>query len=141
MSDAAGSPNPVRVNLTPNWTITLHDGFRQEMRGETLHLQEPGLSIWVTCFGTQDGSSVAARMARDAARAPANASAPEQSLEGGLGRVSYVVPPEPGNPPKPPLFYTYTHAPESQLMMAFYHTGPAMLAKARAYYATLTYRP
>lgn len=136
-----GHPVPITIDITPQWSITLNDQFEKQMQGETLHLFNSMLSIWISCFGTQDGVNIVDRMERDAARAPENAKHQTRAISQGIGRVTYITPPETSDTnPKPPIFYTYSHATDSQLMMAFFHKGPTSLKKAQDIYASLSYR-
>lgn len=134
-------PVPITIDITPQWSITLNDQFEKQMQGETLHLFNNMLSIWISCFGTQDGVNIVDRMDRDEARAPENAKQKTRNISQGIGRITYIAPAQPSDDiPKPPIFYTYTHATDSQLMMAFFHKGPTSLKSAQDIYASLIYK-
>jgi len=133
-------PIPFKVQLTPNWSITLKQQFRQRTEGVTLVLFNQQLSIWIRSYGTEGAPNILGRMERDAGFAPENALELTKHISGGIGRVSYLVPAIlTGDNPRPPNFYTYAHAVDTQLMMSFVHKDQAGLDVAKSIYATLTY--
>lgn len=140
MSEPASHPVPIRIQLTPNWAITLNEQFQKQDQGDSLHLFNARLSIWIRAMRTTGDDAIIDRMDRDAARAPDNATDATSGISAGVGRVTYIAPPElRDGKPVPPVFYSYAHGAQAQLMMAFYHKGPSSLKAAQDIFASLEY--
>ena len=125
--------------LTANWTLTLPESFQGRLSDGLLCLWHEDLTIWVNAMGTEDGSTIAERMARDRAGAGPDAMHLSESLDGGLGRVSYQLRETGPDGRHRYSLYTYTNAATAQVMIAFYFAAEDGAAGARAIYDTLQF--
>lgn len=133
-------PVPLKIDLTPNWAITLNQQFTQRYVDETLNLFNQSIGLWIRCYTVESGPNILERMERDAAAAPANATDQTKGIQGGLGRVSYIVPADDAaTPPEPAKFYTHTHASDSELMIVFMLKAEGSLTAAKEMYESLAY--
>jgi hypothetical protein len=139
--EPASHPVPLRLQLTPNWAITLNEQFLKDETGKSLRLFNERLQIWIRSYLTPDGPAILDRMETDAARAPANAADFVKGVTKGIGQVSYVVPASrlDDGKTKAPSLFTYSHGSQSQIMIVFDHKGPSSLKAAQDIFASLEY--
>lgn len=139
--EQTGHPVPLRVQLNDNWAFTLNEQFLKDETGQSLRLFNQRLQIWVRSYLTPEGPAIIDRMEQDAARAPNEATDLTKGITGGVGRVTYKIPPKRLNDGKlkQPQLFTYSHGAGSQIMIVFDYKGPSSLAAAEAIYASLEY--
>lgn len=136
----SGHPIPFKVQLTPNWSIVLQQQFKQRTEDKTLVLFNDQISIWIRSYSAGNSENIIGRMERDAGFAPENAIDLKKDISGGIGRVSYLVPAiVDGDKPRPPTFYTYNHATDTQIMMSFIHKDEAGLEVAKGILNSIEY--
>ena len=133
-------PVPLKIDLTPNWAITLNQQFTQRHVDETLNLFNQSIGLWIRCYNVESGPNILERMERDATAVPANATDHTKGIQGGLGRVTYIVPAdETATPAEPAKLYTHTHASDSELMIVFMLKAEGSLTAAEEMYESLAY--
>jgi hypothetical protein len=109
-----------RQQVTGRWAITLPGEFNRREEEAGLCFWRPGLTIWLTAYGTEDGMSVEERMRRDLQGAPSAATEIQQAMEGGIGRLTYCLSETRADGVIVDAVYAFAHIPDGQVMLAMY---------------------
>lgn len=125
--------------LTTRWQLTLPQKFNQRVEDGKLVLWRPGLTVWLNAYGTEDGMSIADRIARDRANASGAAVDIEQFETGDVAHLIYRLSGETESDARHSL-YGFAHAADGQIMAAFYCDDEAELSEARTIAGSLRLR-
>ncbi|KCZ91608.1 hypothetical protein [Hyphomonas johnsonii] len=128
-----------RQHVTGNWALTLPGEFNRREEQAGLCFWRPGLTVWLTAYGVEDGMSIDDRMARDKANASPEASEISESVGGGVARLSYRLSETRGDGARVQGLYAFAHGAEGQVMVAAYFDDETDLDAARQIGASLEY--
>ena len=128
-----------RQQATSRWAITLPGEFNRREDAAGLCFWRSGLTIWLTAYGAEDGMSVDDRMQRDRANAPGAATDMAESVEGGIGRLSYRLSETRADGVIVKGLYSFAHGTDGQAMLAAYFDNDSELETARLVSASLSY--
>lgn len=128
-----------RQQATDRWTVMLPGEFNRREEESGLCFWRPGLTVWLTAYGTQDGLSIEDRMTRDRAKASAGATDIVESLESGVGRLSYRLTETRPDGAIVQGLYSFAHGANGQVMVAAYFDDVSELETARRISDSITY--
>lgn len=128
-----------RQQVTGRWTITLPGEFNRREEEAGLCFWRPGLTIWLTAYGAEDGMTVAQRLERDRGNASRDATDITESLDDEIGRLSYRVAEMRSDGAVINGLYTYAHGVAGQVMVAAYYESDAELEAARKISGSIAY--
>jgi hypothetical protein len=128
-----------RQQVTDRWALTLPGRFNRREEDTGLCFWRPGLTMWLTAYGAEDGMSVDDRMQRDRANASAAATDISESVEGGVGRLAYRLSETRADSVIVNGLYSFAHGSDGQAMLAAYFDDDSELETARLVSASLSY--
>lgn len=128
-----------RQQATDRWAVVLQGEFNRREEESGLCFWRPGLTIWLTAYGTEDGTSIEDRMTRDRVKAPSAATDMVESLENGVGRLSYCLTQTRADGAIVQGLYSFAHAGDGQVMVAAYFDEVSELETARGICASIAY--
>tara|TARA_R110000803_G_scaffold50726_1_gene105103 strand:+ start:343 stop:771 length:429 start_codon:yes stop_codon:yes gene_type:complete len=127
-----------RQQVTDRWTLTLPGRFNRREEDTGLCFWRPGLTIWLTAYGTEDGMSVDDRMQRDRANASAAATDISESVKGSVSRLTYRLSETRADGVIVKGLYSFAHSSDGQAMLAAYFDDDSELDAARLVSASLS---
>jgi hypothetical protein len=130
-----------RQQATNRWAITLPGEFNRREEDAGLCFWRPGLTIWLTAYGAEDGLSVDQRMQRDRENAASTATDMHESVQDGVARLSYRLSEKRADGAVVKGLYSFAHGAEGQIMMAAYFDNESELESARRASESLIYTP
>ncbi|WP_340693318.1 hypothetical protein [Hyphomonas sp.] len=128
-----------RQQVTDRWALTLPGRFNRREEDTGLCFWRPGMTIWLTAYGTEDGMSLDDRMQRDRANASAAATDISESVEGGVSRLTYRLSETRADGVIVKGLYSFAHGSDGQAMLAAYFDDDSELETARLVSASLSY--
>lgn len=128
-----------RQQVTGRWAITLPGEFNRREEEAGLCFWRPGLTIWLTAYGAEDGMTIEQRLARDRGNASPVATDMAESHEDGVGRLTYCLAETRTDGAIVNGLYSYVHGEAGQVMVAAYFDADADLEAARKVSGSVTY--
>jgi hypothetical protein len=128
-----------RQQVTGRWAITLPGEFNRREEEAGLCFWRPGLTIWLSAYGAEDGMTIEHRLGRDRGNASPQATDITESLDDGVGRLTYCLSETRADGAIVNGLYSYAHGVEGQVMVAAYFDGDADLETARKVSGSITY--
>lgn len=119
------------VQLTDRWALTLPRQFNRRMEQGNLVIWHPGLTIWFSAWGTEDGLSIADRVADAKAKANENATDWSEQTENGVTRLSYSLSEAKEGGKAVYSLNAFAYSAEGQVLAAFYTDDPAQILVAK----------
>lgn len=119
------------IVLTDRWMLTLPGAFNRRMEEGNLVIWRPGLTMWLSAWGVEDGLSVEARIADAKAGAATGAKDWTEETLDGVTRLSYGLS-EAGKDGRNVLsLNAFSYAEDGQILAAFYTDDPAEILVAK----------
>jgi hypothetical protein len=128
-----------RQQATERWAVVLPGEFNRREEESGLCFWRPGLTVWLTAYGTEDAMSIEDRMTRDRSRASPAATDIVESLDNGVGRLSYCLTEARPDGASVQGLYSFAHAADGQVMVAAYFDDGSELETARRISGSITY--
>lgn len=125
-----------RHQLTERWSIQLPEPFARRIDQGHLVLWRPGVSLWLSVWGNDEGHPAAARLAWLKEDASTEAFDLQESVEGGVFRLSYRLRDRNDDGPVDSL-YAFVLFDQGHLEAAIYFDGPEHEAMARRLAASI----
>lgn len=119
------------VQLTDRWALTLPRQFNRRMEKGNLVIWHPGLTIWLSAWGTEDGLSIADRVADAKANAAESATDWSEETENGVSRLSYSLSETKEEGQTVYSLNAFAYTTDGQVLAAFYTDDPAQILVAK----------
>jgi len=128
-----------RQQATDRWAVTLPGEFNRREEQSGLCFWRPGLTIWLTAYGTEDGLSIDDRLMRDKTKASPAATDMSEAHENDVARLSYRLSETRPDGVVVKGLYSFAHAANGQVMVAAYFDDDSELESARRVSDSITY--
>jgi hypothetical protein len=128
-----------RQQVTDRWSVTLPGEFNRREEQSGLCFWRPGLTIWLTAYGTEDGMSIDDRLKRDKAKAPPAATDMSETRESGVARFNYRLSETRPDGAVVMGLYSFAHGADGQVMVAAYFDDDPDLELAKRVSESITY--
>ncbi|MGH1421861.1 MAG: hypothetical protein ACRBEQ_08585 [Hyphomonas sp.] len=119
------------VRLTDRWALTLPRQFNRRMEEGNLVIWHPGLTVWLSAWGTEDGLSIAERVADAKANAAKSATDWTEETEGDVTRLSYSLTETREEGQTVYSLNAFAYTADGQVLAAFYTDDPAQILTAK----------